>query len=386
MRICYICNEYPPDSHGGIGAFVKDMAECLRDCGHEVWVVGYSDRDSFGQEDGITVVRIKLPVWRGKYLGFFKRRWYFAKIIGKLSREHGFELIETPEVEGEMAFWKIVGARNKLLVVRYHNSETTMAKMKEARVSPLVKLAERLTIGSSPYKIAVSNHIRRYSVKCFGAVADTETVIYNFVDSDVFRPVEGISRDSNRILYVGRVAYFKGIGLLFRELPAIFESLPHVYLDVVGSDCMEAPGGGKLVDYLITQLPERYRSRVNYLGRVERSLLPEIYSGAGCCVFPSLVEAHSVAWLEAMSCGCACVLSEVAAGREYVKNYDSALVCDPRKVGEFSENVIRLLSDDDLSDRVGLNARLEVLDRFDRKKAVAVNLDFYNQLLISRQR
>ena len=41
MKLLYICNEYPPATHGGIGIVVKTLAEQLVQRGHTAIVVGY---------------------------------------------------------------------------------------------------------------------------------------------------------------------------------------------------------------------------------------------------------------------------------------------------------------------------------------------------------
>ncbi len=40
MKICFICGEYPPGPHGGIGTFVQVLARALVAAGHEVRVLG----------------------------------------------------------------------------------------------------------------------------------------------------------------------------------------------------------------------------------------------------------------------------------------------------------------------------------------------------------
>jgi glycogen(starch) synthase len=40
MKILYICNEYPPFVHGGIGTFVRDLAEIMHKDGNQVFIWG----------------------------------------------------------------------------------------------------------------------------------------------------------------------------------------------------------------------------------------------------------------------------------------------------------------------------------------------------------
>jgi hypothetical protein len=40
MRVCFLCNEYPPGPHGGIGTFTQMLARALVQAGHQAWVIG----------------------------------------------------------------------------------------------------------------------------------------------------------------------------------------------------------------------------------------------------------------------------------------------------------------------------------------------------------
>lgn len=51
MHICYLCSEYPPAPHGGIGTFVQTTARALVGRGHHVTVIGFNDVDLPAKED-----------------------------------------------------------------------------------------------------------------------------------------------------------------------------------------------------------------------------------------------------------------------------------------------------------------------------------------------
>ena len=62
MNICFICSEYPPYKCGGIGNFVKSIAEKFVANGHRVKVIGlYNDlnQDLHESINGVKVTRLK---------------------------------------------------------------------------------------------------------------------------------------------------------------------------------------------------------------------------------------------------------------------------------------------------------------------------------------
>ena len=40
MKACFVCSEYPPSLHGGIGTYTRVLGRALRHRGHEVRVIG----------------------------------------------------------------------------------------------------------------------------------------------------------------------------------------------------------------------------------------------------------------------------------------------------------------------------------------------------------
>jgi glycogen synthase len=40
MHVCFLCDEYPPCQHGGVGAMVQALGRALVERGHRVTVVG----------------------------------------------------------------------------------------------------------------------------------------------------------------------------------------------------------------------------------------------------------------------------------------------------------------------------------------------------------
>ncbi len=62
MKIIFVCSEYPPTIHGGIGIFVKEIAEGLVEHGHEVSVIGYDPLIKTNQtkfENRVKVTRLR---------------------------------------------------------------------------------------------------------------------------------------------------------------------------------------------------------------------------------------------------------------------------------------------------------------------------------------
>ena len=74
--------------------------------------------------------------------------------------------------------------------------------------------------------------------------------------------------------------------------------------------------------------------------------MPELYSCADACIFPSVVEGVGLPIIEAMATGIPVACAKAGALQEFAK--DGALFFNPNNIEEFSEAIERILTDEKL--------------------------------------
>jgi glycosyltransferase involved in cell wall biosynthesis len=84
----------------------------------------------------------------------------------------------------------------------------------------------------------------------------------------------------------------------------------------------------------------------------QRVLAEEIYNGCSLFLSPSWYEGWPAPPAEAMACGCAVAMTDCKGSTEYAENEVNALVSPPREVQALAGNLIRLLDDDNLRQRL----------------------------------
>jgi glycosyltransferase involved in cell wall biosynthesis len=82
------------------------------------------------------------------------------------------------------------------------------------------------------------------------------------------------------------------------------------------------------------------KDRIKLIGMVEVSSLKALYEKALAAVFPSLYEGFGLAVLEAMSCGCPTIVSNVSSLPEVVGN--AGILVNPRDEDEIGEAINRV--------------------------------------------
>ena len=184
-------------------------------------------------------------------------------------------------------------------------------------------------------------------------------VIHWGIDVNRFRSSD-TTRNSNRLLYVGQLTQLKGIETAVRALKLIVERRCNrsTTLTIVGG-----PDYENRIHRLVSSLG--LEDNVRFTGLVPRDQLPSVYEEHDILLFPSVwAEPFSLTVLEAMSSGLAIVGTTTGGSREVLRNEDNALTFPKEDAGACAEQVIRLLQDRELRERLRRNGRRTVEDRF----------------------
>lgn len=194
----------------------------------------------------------------------------------------------------------------------------------------------------------------------------------NGVDTDIFRPVSsGPPTGSRRRLVVPRRLFSKnGVEYLVRAVPLITARVDAETM-IVG----DGPERAKL-QALASELG--VADRIRFLGARPHREMPALLSSAELAVFPSLMEATSVAALEAMACELPVAASRVGGLPEIV-NGDVGALFEPADPQSLADAVVTLLKDPELRAR-GRRGRERVVARWSNDHLVERHLQIYREL------
>lgn len=125
MRVCFLCNEYPPGRHGGIGTFTQTLARALVRAGHQAWVIGrcYPDHPAadYEEDQGVRVWRYRGAAHR---LAKARVRYQVYRTVAGWSRDGKIDLVDAPDCTGWIAGWPRLRVP---IIVRLHGSLTYLA-------------------------------------------------------------------------------------------------------------------------------------------------------------------------------------------------------------------------------------------------------------------
>jgi glycosyltransferase involved in cell wall biosynthesis len=158
------------------------------------------------------------------------------------------------------------------------------------------------------------------------------------VDAERFSPARrsrqlrlawGVLGDDQRVmLYVGRLAREKNVGLALRAFEAASRSDPGLRMIVVGD--------GPLRRQLQAEFPAAH-----FVGAQHGENLAGHYASADLFLFPSQSETFGNVTLEALASGLAVVAFNAAAASDYIVHGDNGMVVTPGDEQAFIETVVR---------------------------------------------
>ena len=187
---------------------------------------------------------------------------------------------------------------------------------------------------------AMQEVLVNYGVATHTEVLPTGIELDKFRDGDgeKFRKAYNIPVDRPTLVFIGRVAFEKNIDFLLNVVDQVRKSIPDVLLLIAGEG-PALPHLKKLANTL------HLNSNVLFLGYLDRNKeLLDCYASGDAFVFASNTETQGLVLLEAMALGVPVVSTAVMGTKDILAPQKGALVCN-ETVGEFANNIIRLLKD-----------------------------------------
>lgn len=375
MHVCFLCNEYPPDPHGGIGSVTRTLARSLARRGHHVTVLGYTvgGHPGVSDDDGVRVMRLPHAEIRGT--GLVVNGWRLGRALLELDTQQSIDIIEGPE----NSLAAIPKRLRTPAVIRMHGGHHFFAVTLGAKPRQQRRWIERRSFARATHLCAVSHFVASTTLELLKQTQRPVEILPNPVDTTAFAPRAARDEQDGLIVFAGTVCEKKGVRQLVQAMPTIVNAIPHARLSIIGRDSRDPFSGSSYTEGLRRAVPEGLRDRIHFAGSVSHTEMPWRLAQAAVCVYPSHMEAMPVAWLEAMSMAKCVVASRSGPGAEVIEHSVSGLLCDPHDPGAIAEQVILALSSVDRRHQLGEQARARVLAHFSEHVMIERNERFYER-------
>ena len=264
MKIGFICSEYPPGPHGGIGTMTQILSRTLVQAGHEVRVAGIYDNwytaPNFEDDQGVKIWRLRASEHR---MGWIPARYRLFQLVNTWVREKSVDVIEVPDYQGLAAGWGPLAAP---VVARLHGSESYFAKELGVPVRRGSFWIERASLRRVDFWSSVCQYTADKTRDYFHLRFAPSAILYNPVEVP---SAPALTRRKNQVIFSGTLTPKKGIVSLIRAWPMVKAACPDAELHVYGKDG-RADSGGSMLQALQSELPAALLNSVTFHGHVTR--------------------------------------------------------------------------------------------------------------------
>ena len=379
MKILFWGWECPPN-RGGIGVYMMTMAEALAAAGHAIQFVTGRAPGAPSEEDagGVHIRRC--------YDRSDIRSRRLAETVCAIAREMSADWIEGADHLGECA--PLLALRRRPpVVIKAHGPQCLWVAQRAQIHYPW----QTLTLGGALLKIVPQLIAEWRSLERADALMAPGPAMLGWLRGQGVRlparhgvvpnpvrpapPADAAeTAPEPTLLMAGRLAFMKGIAHVAPILARVAAACPSVRLEIAGADS-SARGVGSLTEWLHGEL-ERIGmlSRVRFLGRLNEAELDAAYRRAWVLMHPTRWESFGHVIVEAMVRARPVVAGRVGDVPELLADTGS-VAADPRGT-EFSEALIRLLTDADARTKAGRRGREKALREFHPAVVAARYLKF----------
>lgn len=209
--------------------------------------------------------------------------------------------------------------------------------------------------------VAISHYTAQRAAEVNALSADKMRVLYNCLDPKFVEtlPERRVSVTPN-LLTVGRLSLaeqYKGQDRVIRALSAVLAQFPDTVYHIVG-----AGDWRPTLEALAQQTG--VAQAVRFHGRVSDEELQQRYAEASVFIMPSTQEGFGFVFAEAMAHGVPAIGGNVDATPEVIKDGETGYCVNPDSIEEIARAVLRLLADEALRRRLGVQAARHVRGKF----------------------
>jgi glycosyltransferase involved in cell wall biosynthesis len=364
------CVYFPPEV-GGLESHIFYLCRGLAARGHEVEVVTSRSMPGLLAFETMEGVR----VWRTWMPGRNTLAWATHAVASTPrfgGQAQGADVLHAQDIAGVFPCMLAQRVRNAPIVTTWHTSHFL-----HRATSKFWQPVFRSYLAASDHNLAASREIAAVAESIAPRVHVEP--LTNGVETSLFRRVAPTLPPPHagrlRLVVPRRLFPKNGVEHFIRALPEIVRSVDVEAL-VIG-DGPERAALEKLAGEL------GVTDRTHFLGSRPHSEMPGLLAGADLAVFPSLMEATSVAALECMACELPVAASRVGGLPEIVDERVGALF-EPADPPSLARTVVALLEGGRLRE-LGNTARRRVVEHWSNDRLVDRHLAIYEDVIARRR-
>lgn len=347
MNIC-IVGQYPPQI-GGVSTYTHNVKCELERLGHNVYVLTYPG-DCKREDNVFEANTINIAGLRG--LSFILSG--YRKLLDIVDR-YDIDVIHANFIIPPAFVAALVKRKKDVRIITHVHGSDINILAENKIMKPLIKYTLNKSddvyfVSKELYKKALTLDVKDLNKK--------STVISNTVNTEKFKEDNTLNElreeyKKDLVIFIGNLVKQKGLTYL---LEAKSKAKSDYALLIYGEGIEE--------ENLKRQIQENDIKDVHLLGKTyhPEKIIPQ----ADIMVLPSISEGASIIALESMSCQKAFISTDTGNIKDIITNNDNGIIVPPKDSTRLAQEIDRLISDKNLRDKLGKNARQTIIDNYSK--------------------
>ena len=386
MNTLMVSSYFYPDG-GGAEKYAYNIAKRLVESGNNMTVL-CSNQENKQKEDiisNIRVIRLK-PDFKISTVPIKLGLLYKMQ---KLVRNNDFDLIN---INFHLPYYPdITALLSKVCkipcVLTYHNDivkggllMNSVAQIYNYSVNHAVLYSMDLIITPSPYCYNESKFLKPFKDKVVWIPPGADIEKYSVEKLFKLHEAYSISESSKIVLFVGvmsKADTHKGVDQLVKSFKKVLKEVrDDVYLILVGK-------GDMIPEYKKTCENLGILDNVIFTGFVDENKLIEYYKSSDVIVLPSttIQEGFGMTLIEGNACGKPVIGTRVGGIQYVIKDGETGLLVPPKNPDALANAIIKLLEDEELSQKMGINGRKLVEEKYTWERIAKMTEKVYNEVI-----
>lgn len=338
MRIGLVC-PYNMFKGGGVQECVLALKQELKSRGHVVQIITPRPRQVPADYDhDIILVGAATDVKSPFHTTAQVSATLDSAALDAMLASHKFDVIHFHEPWVPLISWQLLNRSRAAHVATFHAKlpETVMSRTIERVITPYTKAV----LKSLHQLTAVSSAASEYVTSLTKTKPE---IIPNGIDLDKYQVRPTSSKQSQSIVYVGRLEKRKGVRYLIQAFDILSRSNPDVQLRIIGDGTDRA----KLEEFVDSnKIP-----RVIFHGYVEEEDKIQAIADADIFCSPALYgESFGIVLLEAMALGTVVLAGNNPGYSAVLQDQADVSIINPKDTKAFAQRLELLLDDTELRD------------------------------------
>jgi glycosyltransferase involved in cell wall biosynthesis len=344
------------DNVSGISSVVRGIISFNKNDTYYHFILGKKDKDRKGL------------IWLIKQLLIIpKLFWYFINFkVDILHLNTGFE---KASLIRDFVIFKIAKLFNKTVLFHAHGGYYLMQPPK--RSSKIYNIINSI-LNSSDAVIVLTEVEKQQLSNVFDF--SKAIVIPNAINIPSKKRAETKNDNLINVSFLGRVVKEKGIF-------EIAEAFSKMTLENISKIRFLVYGAGPDIEKFIVALNQVKNLNYSYEGIITGEDKWDALYNTDIFLLPSYFEGLPMAMLEAMACGCACIVTNDASITSVVKNNENGIVISKKDSGMLQNSMTYLIDNKYVTEKIGSAATQTIIDNYSMQLYITRLTNVYRQLI-----